>query len=443
MPEPEDPEPEPPKQSDQVGIGKPSGFLSWDKRAPAPTPPPFPWPTQPNQIGLEPVHATVIWDKRQEDVEPEEPEDDFPEDPDFPSEPEEPEEPVPVPTQPNSIGIQPPTATVIWGKRQEETEPIEEPKIPDDEFPEEPEEPVPAPTQPNTIGLEPPVATVIWSKRQDDDFPEDPDFPEEPEEPVPAPTQPNTIGLEPPVATVIWGKRQDVSLPVEQAPEPTATGPFEIPPLPVPTQPNSNEVGQPTATVIWGRDAAPAPTALARLQDRDAAAQFTCGSTTTAYPIKACPKIPCKPECHYSPEFLEPVDSDPIDTVTGIPKCPVTKTLTNVCPICVCPTPPPAPTKTPTLPTPACPLTTVTTTVTIKPTPTCAAPTCPPRATPCDLNRPVPRMEKVVRSIVTVVPIVPTPKPTKCGTVTKTLSVAVGCPTYTCVPGCDAARVVR
>ena len=74
----------------------------------------------------------ISWGKRDDVPEPtpapELPEDELPEEPeepDFPSEPEDPEGPIeippfPMPNPPNSIGIQPPTNTVIWGKRQED-----------------------------------------------------------------------------------------------------------------------------------------------------------------------------------------------------------------------------------------------------------------------------------------------------------------------------------
>ena len=92
----------------------------------------------------------------------------------------------------NVIGIQPPKTTVIWGKRQDESE-LPEEEFPEEEWPEEPEEPFPfpAPTPSNVIDIQPPKTTVIWGKRQDDgteepelpeeEFPEE-EWPEEPED---------------------------------------------------------------------------------------------------------------------------------------------------------------------------------------------------------------------------------------------------------------------
>jgi hypothetical protein len=266
--------------------------------------PPAPVPTQPNSVGLDPPTVTVIWGKRQEETDPNE----DPEDPQGPIE----ITPAPVPTQPNSVVLNPPTATVIWGKRQDQTDPTGEPVDPEDpEDPENPDFPTdPVPDPPNSIGIEPPTVTVIWGKRQDDS---------------------HTIGE--PQATVIWGKRQD----------------------------DSQTIGEPQATVIWGK--------------RD-------------YPV-------------FPPHLPKP---------------------------------------TPVLPTPSgCAAPTATL------IPVCEPPKCPARSTPCDLNRPVPRMEKrakreIEKRLVTIETVAP--PVSKC-TVSGTKTVVKTCPTYTCVPGCEAARVVR
>tara|TARA_R110002003_G_scaffold207_4_gene16022 strand:+ start:15276 stop:16265 length:990 start_codon:yes stop_codon:yes gene_type:complete len=175
----------------------------------------------------------ISWGKRQDEAEPtsepEIPDDEFPEDPE-PEDPEGPDEfpPFPVPTQPNSIGIQPPQYTVIWGKREAEA-------------------------QVDTIGLEFPTGSIVWEKPAPTNKP-----------PVyvswgkrEAEAQVDTIGLEFPTGSIIWekpaptnkppvyvswGKRQDEELPTE---------------ILAPTPTNEQTIGSPQATVIWGRDAAP------------------------------------------------------------------------------------------------------------------------------------------------------------------------------------------
>ena len=118
--------------------------------------------------------------------------------------------------------------------------------MPEEPFPEDPEDDFPPPSQPtqaNSIGLNPPTVTVIWGKkRQEDDVlpTSSPDLPAENEDddgPVeipadPAPTQPNSVGLNPPTYTVIWGKEK------KRAPEPTAA---------------------PAARAVAEREAVPAP----------------------------------------------------------------------------------------------------------------------------------------------------------------------------------------
>lgn len=193
--------------------------------------------------------------------------------------------------QVDTIGLEPPSASIYfpstpdqpptyisWGKRQDEAEPTPAPEDPDEGPIEIP--PFPQPTQPNSIGLQPPQATVIWGKRQDDGG-EDPEDPSGPIEipPGPAPTQPNSIGIQPPQATVIWGKRDNnpddtVGLQPPRVsvwfPKPTP-GPkppsyvswdrrqdepvtTEIPPASQPAPPNEISVGKPTASVGWGKE---------------------------------------------------------------------------------------------------------------------------------------------------------------------------------------------
>jgi hypothetical protein len=267
----------------------------------------------------------ISWGKRQNEAEPTDA-------PDVPEDPEDPQGPIeippaPVPNLPNSIGLEPPTATVIWGKRQEESDP---------EDPQDPIEitPTPVPNPPNSVGLDPPTETVIWGKRQDDT---------------------HTIGA--PTVTVIWGKRQEETDPTDDPVDP------EEPEDPVPDPPNTIGIEPPTVTVIWGRD----------------------------YPVSP-PHVP-------QPTLSPPKPSTP-------PGCAI-PTATLI--------------------------------------PVCEPPKCPARSTPCDLNRRVPRMEKLVRrEIEKRVVMIETvgPPVTKC-TASRTKTVVKTCPTYTCVPGCEAARVVR
>ncbi|KAF2007369.1 hypothetical protein P154DRAFT_393598, partial [Amniculicola lignicola CBS 123094] len=73
----------------------------------------------------------------------------------------------------DSIGLQPPKATIIWGKRDAEADPQD------------------------SIGLHTPA--ISWGKRQD--------ITEIPVLPGPTPT--DEISMNPPEATVSWGKRDD------------------------------------------------------------------------------------------------------------------------------------------------------------------------------------------------------------------------------------------
>jgi hypothetical protein len=153
-----------------------------------------------------------------EDPFPEEP---FPEEP-FPEEPF-PEEPFPEddfpppsqPTQANSIGLTPPTVTVIWGKKRQEddVEPTSAPELPADEEDDDDgsvEIPAnPAPTQPNSVGINPPTYTVIWGKekRAANAAPEPTAAPAVAERAAEAEAEPqNSIGLEFPWQSVTWPK---------------------------------------------------------------------------------------------------------------------------------------------------------------------------------------------------------------------------------------------
>lgn len=109
------PRPIPPKPSDQISQGQPSYTISWGKRQ------------QFDTVGLQLPTASlsfpdpepptyVSWGKRQgEDSDPPEPTDTFPTDPE---DPEDPEITAPPEQQPSDqITLQPPSATIIWGKR--------------------------------------------------------------------------------------------------------------------------------------------------------------------------------------------------------------------------------------------------------------------------------------------------------------------------------------
>ncbi|KAF2786681.1 hypothetical protein K505DRAFT_398304 [Melanomma pulvis-pyrius CBS 109.77] len=602
--------------------------------------PNFPQPAPSNVIGITPPKYTIIWGKRQDDepeptASPEEPE--FPEFPEFP--------PLPLPTPPSQITLLPPKYSISWGKRQDEPEPTAFPEEPLPEEPEDPDSPAfpnfPQPTPSNDIGITPPKATIIWGKRQEDepeptDFPEpepeDPEepFPEEPEEPeFPFPAQPtpsNVIGITPPKATIIWGKReaapatnsygfsfptQIVSFQPPKGPKPTRPvyvswgkrqddevtllppsasiswgkreeqapsdtyglqfpsmsfswwkpppkptsahvswgkrqdedEPTEVPapPLPIPTPPNQVTLLPPKASVSWGkreadaqfdtheihptggymswgkreaeaqdntqdiyptggylswgkreaeaqvnthiihhsggylswgRDTAPEPTGAAILVEREVPECLLTKTVTRPVP---CPLIICPLGCPSTP----PTDTEALleDTAEGL-DCPLTFTVPSKCPTCNCPTPikpptalppsltltykptpPPIPTtfiiitpgpKPPiTKPAPTgCPTSTVTV------APPCVPPLCPLQNIACDFNRVEPvlekvrRVEKTIVTIKTISPIgtlsigLPTPVASSC-TKAVTKTVALSCPTYTCVPWCEAYQVVR
>jgi hypothetical protein len=109
-----------------IDISNPTATVIWDKRDAEP---------QDDTIGLEFPHQTVWW--------------------------------------PQPSAVKPPTY-ISWGKRQDEVEPTDVPEVPEvPELPEEPESPepedpegpivfppFPVPTQPNSIDITPPTATV-------------------------------------------------------------------------------------------------------------------------------------------------------------------------------------------------------------------------------------------------------------------------------------------
>jgi hypothetical protein len=443
--------------------------------------------TPSNVIGITPPKYTVIWGKRQFEYddgdEPEEPipeepfpEEPFPEDP-FPEEPEDPFPSVPDTKPSNVIGITPPKSTVIWGKRQfeyddgddpeepipeEPEEPTPEEPFPEDPFPEEPEDPFPSvpDTKPsNVIGITPPKSTVIWGKRQfeyddgddpeepipEEPFPEDP-FPEEPEDPfpnVPDTTPSNVIGITPPKATIIWGKREKASTSNSAGLHfPTYSVSWSGPKPPKTTKPVYVSWGKrqddevtllpPSASISWDKRA-------------DAAASDSGGLQFPTYSVSWW-KPPPKPTSvsvgwgKRDAEVQLPTDAPPQPTLT----------------LSLWPTPPPVPTTLIT-PGPKPPITKPvpsgcsTTTVTI------ARPCVPPICAlggyvPCDYNRAKPVLEKRFITLRTsiAVPTIGKPTPVKPTSVTSctsaiTKTVAVSCPTYTCVPwgSCEAFQVVK
>jgi hypothetical protein len=538
---PEDPDvptniPVLPTPPNSIGIQPPRQSMSWGKRQDEAEPttvpelpedPEFPEdpdvptnipvvPTPPNSIGIQPPRQSMSWGKRQYVDEPtaapqptpEVPEEPLPEDPEFPEEPfpedpEFPEDPdvptdIPVlPTPPNSIGIQPPRASMSWGKRQYEEDPVET-EAPADEPTDYPLPPQVTP--PNEIGIQPPKATIIWGKekrepqtnsygfeftsiipsfvppavrptggvtwgkRQDEeepveDLPLPPIFPTSTDEVSMQPpqgsmswgkreAQPQTddIGIQPPEATIIWGKEK-------REPEAEAEAQFSLvwpSNIPRPSW-GSRPTGQPH--VSWGRrDAAPEPTAAAVLAAPEQDSPKSCALTTTVSRIRPCPQIRCTNDCPvYTPlnNEYELVDDDLVKMADEPSPheqfdCPATVTATNKCPFCSCTTRP-----TPVV-TPSASCATIIKTVWPE---KCREPTCPePKETPCDYSRPVPKMVKkrvVEKRVVTIKSTVrntpaspPIGEEAKC-TVTRT--AARVCPTFTCVPWqqCDLAQVVR
>jgi len=266
-----------------------------------------------------------------------------------------------------------PTATVTWGKRQDDEEPIPPTEaLPEDPVPEPTEIlPGPQPDPSDEITLAPPTATVSWGKRDVDPPPTIglgfPTYtmiwPKPPKTTAHVSwgkrdvDPPPTIGLGFPTYTMIWpkppktsahvswGKRQE-----DEVPEPT-----EIAPGPQPDPSDAITIAPPVGTVTWGkRDAAPEPTAAPELLDVEArAAQFTCGSYTTVTSIKSCPRIGCRPPCVFTPEDFELAPDAPWSPTTTDIRCPIVKTATNKCATCQCPT-----TFASILPTPIRPITT-------------------------------------------------------------------------------------
>jgi hypothetical protein len=280
--------------------------------------------------------------------------------------------------------VKPPTY-ISWGKRQDEPEATSEPEIPDDEFPEDPEPedpegpieipPFPVPTQPNSIGIEPPKYTVIWGKREAEaqvdtiglEFPTGSIIWEKP-----APTN------KPPVY-VSWGKRQDEELPTEiLAPTPTNEQTIGSPQATViwgrdaaPEAEAQNSIGlgwgtysvyfpkPSSAEVIWGRDAAPEPTTLLAKPPQSTptpSSPIAClKSIVTLSPICAAPQCafrlyPCDlskrapvmekrvKEREIEKTIVTVETVAPVGKPTPIiSKCPgVTKTVTLSCPTYTC-----------------------------------------------------------------------------------------------------------
>lgn len=632
--------------------------VSWDTPVPPSTKEPVVTPPRPSDsIGIQPPKVTVSWGRRQlesdpgatpepeipTDAEPEpEPEEEEPveEDPEWPDNDDEPggtiiQPSVVIPTPSNSIGIQPPRNTIIWGKRQFEYEPeptgepetpveseepeLEEPEWPeeDPEWPEDDDEsggtiimpPGVIPTPGNSIGIQPPKATIIWGKRQfeyepeptegpqapepeepdveePEPEPEEPEWPEEPEPEwpeVPEPEWPeepdfpielppwiipkpsNSIGIQPPKATIIWGRRKVAAETTSYGFEHTAIIPTMIPPLrptsdviwgkrqvdneiledpiddpeeePVdpiedstdfpdlpglPTATPKDEVTMesPTATIVWGRrnanveaaattpdigivfppnrpkptfvtkptppvfvswnrrDAAPEPTAAAVLANRAAEVPKSCALTTTVTRIRVCPAIKCTHECPVYPlegteyELVDPANEafyerrdEPSEHAQF--DCPVTATVTNKCPFCSCSPKTPLPTLTRLPVATLTPIVKTTKTTTAKTTSTycppavitvsppipCDPPMCPHKELPCDYNVPVPlaRRGRIARRgvvkppVASLEPILPTKTTAASCKPSVTMTVAKLCPTYVCVPWdqCDAVQVVR
>ncbi|KAF1958766.1 hypothetical protein CC80DRAFT_19438 [Byssothecium circinans] len=473
----------------QITLDPPTYSISWDP--PLPTPPaddkpedpeddpPAPPPT--DSITLSPPTASISWDGPQPPITTKKPgwpghwgKRQFEDDPDWPEDPEDPGDGGPIiippvgPPQnpPDTIIINPPTATITWGKRQVESGPRPT-DFPDD--PEEPEDPgdggpieiPPAqPTQnpPDTVVINPPTATITWGKRQFESGPEPTDFPDDPEEPEepgdgpieipPAqPTQnpPNTVIINPPTATITWGKRQADEITFVK---PTGTiswgkrqddddddipTPTEINnPLP-PAPPDDITLGLPSAIVTWGKR-------------EEEAAQFTCGSTNTETTIHPCPTYSCGGQCSLVPgstTVVPPV----IDTGTGIPACPVTATFSNICASCKCPTTfSITTTKLPSPPKPTTSCVTITSTI----VPPCVPPTCPHAdLVACKIAAPEVKVREIEKTIITTTiltipppPTPPTPISDKC-TPVRTKTVFKGCPTFTCVPWGSCAPTAR
>ncbi|KAF2440691.1 hypothetical protein P171DRAFT_435466 [Karstenula rhodostoma CBS 690.94] len=378
----------------------PSYFVSWDPQPPATTRKPWPWwpPAWTSTNGY--VSASVSWDKRQEDEDPEPT--DFPGFPDDPEEPENPENPIsfpagPLPTPPNSIGIQPPQVSFSWGKRQEEEpEPTEFPDPEDPEDPEDPDSPIsfpgaPAPTPPNSIGIQPPRVSFSWGKREHDATAPSyglgkPTASIKPPKPSKSSRHPKTTTK----AWVSWGKRQEDD------------GPTEVFP-PAPTPSDQITFVPPTASLSWGK--------------RDAEAQLpTYGLGFPSFSFGLPPVAPSSAHISWGKRDDDKKHPTTLLTHTTLPTLTVTDYI---------------PTSTPS----ACP--TVTKTV----VPPCVPPTCPHNLVSCKVGEAqemgVREIEKTIVTITTVGKPSLKPTATKSVCTTSTVVVDVGCPTYTCVPRGD------
>ncbi|CAI6335890.1 unnamed protein product [Periconia digitata] len=198
-------------------------------------------PSKPSDsFSLGPPSATISWGKRQGQFEPVptdcgDPEEPTPEEP-TPEEPT-PEEPENPPTPPDDITLAPPTATVSWGKRQwpyrpkptKRPQPTKGPKPTTSLAPEPSEEPTPEEPTPEEPTPEEPI----------------PEEPEEPEEPPSNPSSPpDEVTLAPPTATISWGKRQIRPTP-HTKPKPTKSKPTKSSTIKTSTKPTPTQSEEP------------------------------------------------------------------------------------------------------------------------------------------------------------------------------------------------------
>ncbi|KAF1973013.1 hypothetical protein BU23DRAFT_141273 [Bimuria novae-zelandiae CBS 107.79] len=337
---PEDPEPEypVPVPSDQISLGQPSATVSWEGD-PVPTDypeepedpekpevPQVPLPIPTNIISLNPPSFSVSWDG--------------------PKPPRTTKKPwwPPAWTSPNGYV----SASVSWNKRQdeEEPEPTDFPGFPEEPFPEDPEDPeepnpisfpgAPATTPPNSIGIQPPKFSFSWGKRQEDepkptDFPEAENPGEEANNPIgfpsapPAPP-PNSIGIQPSKVSFGWGKRgvgkPTVPVKVPKPPKTTSEnwvswgkrqddeGSTEVFP-PAPTPSDQITLIPPTASISWGIPPSKPSSAYVSWGKRDEDKKHS--TTLLTHKTQTHPTITSKPT---------PVTSScPTVTTSIIPPC--------------------------------------------------------------------------------------------------------------------------
>jgi hypothetical protein len=425
---------------DTVTIAPPTATITWGKRQfeydPEPTDipenpenpddpgdsdpitiPGNPPQNPPDIVTIAPPTATITWGKRQFEYDPEPT--------DMPENTEDPEDggPIVIPTNqpanpPGSIGMNPPSATISWGKSQEDEDPTIT-AIP-------PNQPTPS----DQITNAPPTASITWGKRQFEYNPEPTDLPEDPEDPadggpnvistnVPQ-NPPDSIGINPPVATISWGKR-DVDL------EATNSWGIVWPTFfPKPTIPGY---------ISWNKAPAPVPTAAIAEPLNAEAAYVTCASTNTVTSLHPCPTYSCGGACSLTPGTVTAPAPPPVHNT----ECPLTATATNVCASCVCHTtliPSTRPNSTITAP-PSPPSSFPTTsclTITSTIVPPCIPPMCPhPEHIAC--KKFVPAVREIEKRFVTMTTSVDEVE--KCTIPVPTKTLFKGCPTYTCVPKGD------